>query len=197
MDFLDEPAVVLLAVAAAALLALIEVALPTVGLAGTAALLCGALAAWGISEQDADWWPLTFVVGAVVLWGALIAMRRAHPIANIAAVVLFAGGSIGFAALADDAPAAATAAVTTLALAVAFPAIFRSADRLASMPAQVGRESFVGRTAEIVDWDGERGRVRVEGSLWNAEGPQGFAAGERVTVESVSGMTVRVVRSAS
>ena len=197
MDFLDEPAVVLLAVAAAALLALVEVALPTVGLAGTAALLCGALAAWGISEQEADWWPLTGVVGAVVLWGALIAMRRMHPVALGVAVVLFAGGSLGFAALADDGPAAGTAAVTTVAMAVAFPFIFRSADRLASMPAQVGREAFIGRTADVVDWDGERGRVRVEGSLWNADGPAGLAAGERVTVESVSGMTVRVVRSAT
>src|SRR5207237_5663441 len=86
---LDQPAVVLLAAAASVVFLLLEVALPTVGLAGSTGLALCALAVWGIHRQDADWWPLLGVAAAVVVWGVLIAMHRRTTSGQMTAAALF------------------------------------------------------------------------------------------------------------
>ena len=59
MDWLfDEPSVVLVCVTIAALLLIVEVALPTIGIAGTLALIAGGFAVAAIVEEDLTWWPL-------------------------------------------------------------------------------------------------------------------------------------------
>lgn len=192
---LDEPAVVLLAATAAAIFLLLEVALPTVGLAGTAGMALAALAAWGATQhaEGDEWWPLLGVVTAVAVWGVLIAVQR-HPVwAQTAAAALFAGGALGYAATTADAPAAGAAVVATPLLAVlAFPRLARASERLLDAPPQVGMDAMVGIGATVASWDGERGRVVVEGTLWNAEGPAGLTPGAHVVVTGTTGLSLRV-----
>lgn len=192
---LDEPAVVLLAATAAAVFLLLEVALPTVGLAGTAGIALAALAAWGAERhaEGDEWWPLLGVVTAVAVWGVLIAVHR-HPVqAQVAAAVLFGGGALGYAATTGDAPAAAAAVVATpLLAAFAFPRLARASERLLGAPPQVGMDAMVGAAATVASWEGDRGRVTLEGTLWNAEGPAGLEAGAPVVVTGTTGLSLRV-----
>jgi membrane-bound serine protease (ClpP class) len=191
---LDAPAVVLVAVALAAVLFLLEVALPTVGIAGGSGVVLALLAAWAVDRQDATWWPLAGVAAAVVLWGVLIAMHRAPFAAQVAAATLFAGSGMVFAALNSDAAAFGPAVVTGVGLPAVFPLIARSANRLEALPPQVGMHAMVGRRAEVVDWSGNTGHVRVDGSLWNARGAVAHTPGETVTITGVDGLAVVVDR---
>lgn len=195
---LDEPAVVLLAATAAAIFLLLEVALPTVGLAGTAGIALAALAAWGAERQGDAWWPLFGVVAAVCVWGVLVAIHR-HPVqAQLVAAALFAGGALGYAATTGDAPAAVAAVVGTALLSgLAFPKIAAAAERLLNAPPQVGMEAMVGATATVVEWEGERGSVVVGGTRWTAEGPTGIQPGDRVVVTGTVGLSLRVEGLAS
>jgi len=195
---LDEPAVVLLAATGATIFLLLEVALPTVGLAGTAGLALAALAAWGADRQGDQWWPLLGVAAAITVWGVLIARHRHPAWGQAAAAALFAGGALGYAASTSDAPATITAVVATAILAgAAFPRIAAGADRLLGAPPAVGMESLVGTTATVAQWDGTAGKVTVGGTLWSATGPEGLTPGEAVVVTEAAGFVLKVEGIAS
>lgn len=189
---LDQPSVVLVSFAVASFLLLVEIALPTFGVAGAAAFGLGILGVVAIDRQDATWWPLLGVAVAVSLWGVLIA-RRSHSAAGAgAAAALFAAGSIGFGLAAQDALTVVVAIVATAGVTAGFPPLLRASDRLLGEAPLVGLESFVGQTAEVVRWDGDRGTVRIEGSLWNATGAQPLVPGAGAVVVGHDGMTVVV-----
>ena len=189
---MDQPAVVILAAAAAAIFLLLEVALPTVGLAGTTGLALGALAVWGIDRQDEQWWPLLAVVAAIVVWGVLIAMHRRSITVEGVAAALFLAGGIGYSIATTDWSAALTAVVATAILAWAYPHIARGASRLTSAPPAVGLDSYAGELAKVVEWDAGRGRVLMHGSLWSASGPPDLSTGDEVVVVTTSGLSLQV-----
>ena len=57
----------------------------------------------------------------------------------------------------------------------------------------VGAEAFVGRVAEVVEPLLPRGRVRIDGELWNARCEDGEArVGASVRVTQVDGLTLVV-----
>ncbi|MER3411825.1 MAG: hypothetical protein C4305_05640 [Thermoleophilia bacterium] len=56
----------------------------------------------------------------------------------------------------------------------------------------VGVESLIGASAEVVEPCRPLGRVRVAGEIWRARCEQGAAAGERVRVRAVDGLTLIV-----
>jgi membrane-bound serine protease (ClpP class) len=189
---LDEPATILVMISLAALLFVVEAALPTVGIAGTLAVVLGVGAAVGIARQDAVWWPLLGPATAVVIWSVMVARRRRPPAAQAAAAGLYAGGSIAFGAMADSLATVLIGVAAAGALALAFPWLHGAAQRLLERPTQVGMDSFVGATAEVVAWTGATGTVRLQGSLWNARAHQPFAPGERVAVVAFEGTTLEV-----
>jgi membrane-bound ClpP family serine protease len=191
-SLLDQPAVVILAAAGSAIFLLLEVALPTVGLAGTTGLALGALAAWGVDRQDADWWPLLGVVAAIVVWGVLIAMHRRSVATEAVAAALFLAGGLGYALATDDWSAALTALLATAVLALAYPVIARGAARLTGAPPTVGIDSYVGAIATVTDWEAGRGTVVLAGSRWSATGPADLSPGEEVVVVNTSGLSFQV-----
>jgi membrane-bound ClpP family serine protease len=189
---LDQPAVVLLAVALAAVLFLLEVALPTGGLAGAASAVGVAVAVWGISSQDADWWPLALVAAAITVWGALVAVHRSPVAYQAVAACLYAGGAVGFGVANHDGPAIVVAVLTSVGLPLAFPSVSRAADRLVDLPAQMGLESLPGRRVRVLAWEGESGTVGLDGAIWQARGPAGLTPGSDVTVVASERMTLVV-----
>jgi membrane-bound serine protease (ClpP class) len=189
---LDEPAIVLIALTLAAALFIVEVALPTAGVAGTLALVLGLTAVAGISEQDADWWPLIGPKLAVILWAVMIARRRRSPALEATAVVLFAAGGILFGVLADSPAAAAVGALLALPLGAGFPRLHQKARDLLEQPARVGLEAQVGSQGEVVRWKGGAGTVRLDGSLWNATSSSPLRAGDPVSIVGHHGMTLEV-----
>jgi membrane protein implicated in regulation of membrane protease activity len=68
--------------------------------------------------------------------------------------------------------------------------------RSQKLPVRTGRQGMVGRTAEVVAWDGASGRVRCHDELWRAvtENSERPVPGRSVTVTGVEGLTL-VVRS--
>ena len=57
---------------------------------------------------------------------------------------------------------------------------------------QVGWETLIGATAEVVQDCSPIGLVRVQGELWQARCETGARPGERVRVQSLDGLTLLV-----
>jgi len=195
-EIAQEPAVVLLAVVLAAALLVGEFALPTLGIAGTAAAGLIVLAIVGITEAELQWWPLSFAIIAIVMWCVMIARRRTSVVQQGVAVGIFTGGSLGFAILEADPTAIVLALASAGGLAVGFPTLFDRAARLYDAPSPVGMESYVGRPTEVSHWERTTGTVVLDGSFWNAEGPEGLAEGDHVVVTGYEGMRLTVRRQA-
>ena len=70
-SLLDEPATILVIITLAALLVVVEAALPTIGIAGSLALGLSVGAVVGLERQDAPWWPLLGPALAVVVWATV------------------------------------------------------------------------------------------------------------------------------
>jgi membrane-bound ClpP family serine protease len=200
---LDEPATVLVMVSLAALLIVVEAALPTVGIAGTLALALGVGAVVGIARQDALWWPLLGPAAAVALWSVMVA-RRSRPLGvQVAAAGLFGAGGVAFGAAADSPGTVVLSVLAMGILAADFPWLHGAAQRLLERPTQVGMDSLVGATATVVAWHDGTGTVRLQGSLWNArtaaaaepssEQPTAsFEPGDTVAVTAFRGTTLEV-----
>jgi membrane-bound ClpP family serine protease len=189
---LGEPVVVLLAVALAASLFVIEAALPTMGLAGTLGAALGVVAVIGIAESDDTWWPLIGPKVAVVLWAVLVASRKRSAVVEAIAVGLFAGGSLVFGVMAESPLAAAFGVAVAVPLGAGFPHLHERARRLLDQQPRVGLEALVGRSSEVVRWQGTSGTVRLEGSLWNATSSHELDSGDPVTVVGHHGSTLEV-----
>ena len=189
---LDAPAVVLLALSLAAALLMIEVALPTAGVAGTLSLLLGIAGVAAVARQDADWWPLLATAAGALLWVVLIAWRRRSAAVEATAVLLFAGGAAVFGGLAESWGTAVLGVGLALAGGAAFPSLHAAAVRLLDQPVKVGMEALVGQVGRVVAWDEGAGTVRLHGSLWNATAPEPLAEGDEVQVVGFSGMTIQV-----
>jgi membrane-bound serine protease (ClpP class) len=59
-------------------------------------------------------------------------------------------------------------------------------------PVLTGAEEMLGATAEVVHWEGGRGRVRVRGEIWAAESGAMLAAGQTVRVAGRTGLVLAV-----
>ncbi len=55
-----------------------------------------------------------------------------------------------------------------------------------------GQEEMVSSRAQVVDWQGGAGRVRVHGEVWRARGPAELAPGQEVRVIAIDGLTLEV-----
>lgn len=191
-SLLDQPAAVLVMLTLAAFLLVVEAALPTVGIAGTLGLVLSVGAIVGVDRQDATWWPLLGPAVAVVAWCVMVA-RRERPVAGqVAAAVLFGGGSITFGVMADSTVTAVVGGLAAVVLAADFPWLHGAAQRLLERPTQVGMDSMLGASVEVVHWDGLTGTVRVHGSLWNATSARPLAPGDRAAVVAFAGTTLEV-----
>lgn len=58
--------------------------------------------------------------------------------------------------------------------------------------ARTGPEAMIGRTGVVKRWAGDRGQVAVGNEIWAAESDTPLAPGDRVVVEDIRGLTLRV-----
>lgn len=188
---------VLVALTLSAALLLIEVALPTFGVAGFTAFALAAVALTAAEDQNHPWWPLLLVGLGVCLWSVLLLGRGRSSTFQLVAAGTFAAGSVGYGLLARDAATVAIGAATSVGMPFAFQPLRQAANRLRELPPQTGMESLVGRTGTVVNWHGRSGTVRVDGSLWNACSDLPLAPGSEVLVDGYTGMTVHVALCAA
>ena len=187
---------VLVALTLSAALFLVEVALPTLGVAGFTSLALAVVGFSAAGDQHHPWWPLLFVIFAVCLWTVLLAGQWDSTTYQLVAAGMFAAGSVGYGLLARDPVTVVLGAGTSVAMPFCFAPLHRAANRLRQLPAQTGMEALVGRHGTVVQWGDGAGTVRVEGSLWNASSHLPLAKGAAVVVEGFTGMTVHVTLGA-
>jgi len=191
---LDEPSVVLVCLTFAAALFIVEVALPTVGIAGTLGLGALIVVIVAVADQDLTWWPLIGPALGVTTWAMLIVAQRRSTVAEVFAAGVYALGGAAFAVVNDDAASMVVTVLATAGLALGFPRLHDGATRLARRPVQVGMEALVGGVAIVDRWDRRSGTVLLEGSRWNASATHAIdlTPGDPVTVVGFHGNTVDV-----
>jgi membrane-bound ClpP family serine protease len=191
---LDSPPVIVIALTISAALLLIEVALPTFGVAGIGGLAMLWVAVEGVSEGDDTWAPLMLIAVAVCLWAVQIVRKSPSASGRLVAAGVYAAGAIGFGVAARSIGAVIVGMVGAAALSAGFPFLLGATQKLADLPAQTGLEAFDGRTAMVVSWDPtvNRGTVRLDGSLWNATATLPVRPGDEVRVVGHERMELRI-----
>lgn len=188
----DAPALVLVAFTLAAILFLIEVALPTFGVAGLSALALATLGFAAAAEHDQAWWPLLLATAGVCLWAFLLFARRTTVLAQLAAAGMFVVGGASYGVLADDPITVALAIAGAAALFFSFRPLLGRTTRLHDMPAQLGMDALVGRAAVVAKWEGNAGSVQLDGSRWNARSASTLQVEDEVVVVGYTGLTIDV-----
>lgn len=201
-DLLAEPVVTYLALMVAAALFLIEVALPTFGIAGGLSIVLAIVGAIGIAQQDNPWWPVLLISAVgVAIWAVLVARHKAPVGGQVAAAVCFAAGSVGFAISSDDVTTLVVAVAASIAAPILFPPLAKATTKLMNEPPTTGMTSLVGRQGEVVRWKAGGGTIRLDGSFWRAvdlvEPALPPHAGETVQVVGFEGSTLHVSRPAT
>jgi membrane-bound serine protease (ClpP class) len=126
--------------------------------------------------------------------GFLLAEIKVHSHGVLAvggALALAAGGLIMFDDQAVRVAVPLVLAVTALTTAF-FLLVVGFAVRARRGPRVTGAQAMLGRRAVVVDSLQPRGRVRLDGELWNAEAPRHVEVGAEVVVIGVEGLTLRV-----
>jgi len=162
--------------------------------AGVIGAICIVLGLYGLHVL-----PINYAGAGLILLGfALIVGEVFMPsfgALGIGGIVAFVIGSVmlietdvpgfGISPWAIGGVAAAAGAVMLLILTL----LLRSRAR----PVVSGRESMIGSTGAVIDWDGAVGRVRIQGEIWKARSTDGaFAPGEHVVVRDVEGLILVV-----
>lgn len=57
---------------------------------------------------------------------------------------------------------------------------------------RTGLDTIAGSPVEVLDWQGGRGHVRLQGERWAAQGSGPFQPGDKATVTKVEGLTVEI-----
>lgn len=59
---------------------------------------------------------------------------------------------------------------------------------------ETGAEGLIDATADVVEWDGKQGRVRVQGEIWHAvsESPLMLSADEKVRIVKLENLTLTI-----
>jgi membrane-bound serine protease (ClpP class) len=59
-------------------------------------------------------------------------------------------------------------------------------------PVVSGPEEMIGSSGQVIDWEGNSGTVRVHGEIWQARASRTLAAGRRIRVKEIDGLTLVV-----
>ena len=142
--------------------------------------------------------PINYAGAALVLLGIGLMVAEAHigsfgviGVAGIVAfvigaIMMFPSGAPGF-TLSLSVVAAATIMTAALFLLV-LTMLLRSRRR----PVVTGKEGLLGAEGETVAWNGDEGRVRVNGEIWRARAQRPLEAGARIKVIDREGLVLVV-----
>ncbi len=197
---LTNPNIVFLLLALGVQAILIELSSPGGWVAGFVGVSALALGAYGLGILPVNWFGLVFLGTSFVLFvldlkapthGALTTAGLASFI--VGALVLFnSPGTPDF----QRVSVPLVVGVATL-MAAAFLVVVTFVVRAQRRPVTVGGGALVGRVGEVRTELGPVGQVQVAGELWSAEIERGspvVPVGERVIVEAVDGLRLRVRR---
>jgi membrane-bound serine protease (ClpP class) len=166
------------------------------GVVGGIALL---LALYAFSVLPVNLAGLALILFAIVLFIAEVKVVSHGVLAVGGAIALIAGSLLLFTGRGEEAIYRIDLSIIVpgllLTLAIVGLLTWKTLE-LRMRPARTGLEGMVGETARVVeDFSAPgRGKIRLYGEYWDAEGPPGLAAGETVRVAGVEGRRLRVER---
>lgn len=194
-DVLTEPLTIYVAAVVALTLALIEIALPTTGIAGAVAGIAAVVAAWGLADSGLRSWPFAFVALALAIWAVVLIGRRSHQGWHAIALGLFALGSLLFALLADDVGTLVAAGVATVMTGTGVPMLQVQMAALFDRPSIIGNDAYSGRHVTVLEWHGSSGTIQMDGTRWNATTDNGpFEPGDTPVVDHIDGLKVHLTK---
>jgi membrane-bound serine protease (ClpP class) len=142
--------------------------------------------------------PISFAGLALILLGIIFFILEikivSHGALGLAGIVSLILGSI----MLVDVPLGwlsiswASILVVVIVTTLFFVGVLSYAVKAQLSAVKTGSEGFIGEAGVAKTDIKETGKVRVHGELWNAESEESIAAGDRVVVTQVKGMTVQV-----
>jgi membrane-bound serine protease (ClpP class) len=144
--------------------------------------------------------PVNFGGLALLLLGIALMVAEAFSpgfgIAGLGGIAAFAIGALFlFDPSQSDIPIAVSwqlVAGLTVLSALFFAGILGFAIKARHRPVRTGAEQMIGSTGEVVSWAVSKGRVRVDGELWEAQSTQSLSKGQKVRVIERKGLTLTV-----
>jgi membrane-bound serine protease (ClpP class) len=147
--------------------------------------------------------PVSYAGLALLILGIVLVIAEAFVpsfgILGISGVAAFVAGSILL--METDVPGfgispwliGALAASSSGVFLVGLTMVLRGRER----PVVTGAEAVAHGHGKVVTWRGGRGQVRLQGEIWQAEGPPDLIPGTRVAVTAREGLTLRVAPEAA
>jgi membrane-bound serine protease (ClpP class) len=142
--------------------------------------------------------PINYAGAALVLLGIGLMVAEAHigsfGVIGVAGIVAFVIGAImmfpsGAPGFSLSLPVVAAATIMTAAL---FLLVLTMLLRSRQHPVVTGKEGLLGAEGETVAWDGDEGRVRVNGEIWRARAQRPLETGDRIRVIDREGLVLVV-----
>jgi membrane-bound serine protease (ClpP class) len=142
--------------------------------------------------------PINYAGAALVLLGIGLMVAEAHigsfGVIGVAGIVAFVIGAIMM--FPSGAPgftlSLSVVAAATIMTAALFLLVLTMLLRSRRHPVVTGREGLLGAEGETVAWDGDEGRVRVNGEIWRARAQRPLEAGARIKVIDREGLVLVV-----
>lgn len=176
---------------------IIEASNPGLAIPGIAGGICLIIGLYALQMMPVNYAGLALILLGVALMAAE-AFVPAFGALGLGGIAAFIFGSIML--FDSDVPEMSISPwlIGTISLATAglFLFVFTYAVKAWRRPAVSGNDGLIGAAVPVLSWDGKHGTVRALGEVWQAEGPEGLAAGQKATVRSVTGLTVFVDREA-
>jgi membrane-bound serine protease (ClpP class) len=144
--------------------------------------------------------PVNYAGLALIIFGiALMVAEAFTPSFGIAGLggiaAFFLGALFLFDPEQSDIPIAVSwqvvAGLTVLSAAF-FAGVLGFAVRARRRPVRTGIQQMVGAMGEVINWSEGRGRVHVQGEIWDARSSSNIAKGQKVRVTGGSGLTLTV-----
>jgi membrane-bound serine protease (ClpP class) len=145
--------------------------------------------------------PISFAGLGLILLGIIFFILEikvvSHGALSLAGVISFILGSV----MLIDVPSGwlsiswASILVVVVVTVLFFVGVLSCAIKAQLSSVKTGSEGFIGEAGVATTDVKEKGKVHVHGELWNAESDEPIAAGDRVVVTAVRGMTVKVKKA--
>ena len=144
--------------------------------------------------------PVDYAGVGLILLGLALILGEAHTpgigVLGIGGLLAFVAGSVFLYDPSIGGPDARLAWPVIAAAAASSAGFLAMAVGLAAQarrrPVVSGREDMIGAPAKVIDWNGERGRVRFRGETWNARAGTNLQTGDAVRIVDVRGLELIV-----
>jgi len=194
LDLIADPNIALLLLSLGSLAIFIEIVHPGVIFPGVFGVIALILGFFSLSVIPFNWAGVALIIFAFVLFGLEIFVPSGGILGGGGVVALILGGLL---LTSGNPPEFQISRWLVIGLAAAMGGmvlfVLVNIFRIRMMPAQVGMETMVGRSAVARSTLDPKGYVFIDGEMWGAESEVGtIDQGERVVITEVHGLKLKV-----